>query len=147
VNKVGWKVDLLGQAASYDEAVAEMPGGGSEGFYSMAPVLYATPDDPRPAVQAFAKKYKNLYGKDPNFAAQLGYTAASLTIQALKNAGRDLTADSFVTGMESIKDWQDKFGAPPMTFSATKHQGSNESFLCEVRGGHWHSELEGPLSY
>lgn len=55
--------------------------------------------------------------------------------------------DSFVTGMESIKDWHDKFGAPPMTFSATKHRGSNESFLCEVRGGHWHSELEGPLSY
>lgn len=84
VNKVGWKVDLLGRAASYDEAVAEMPGGGSEGFYSMAPILYATADDPRPAVQAFAKKYKDLYGKDPNFAAQLGYTAASLTSSAEK---------------------------------------------------------------
>jgi branched-chain amino acid transport system substrate-binding protein len=147
VNKIGWKVDMLGQAASYDEAVAEMPGGGSEGFYSMAPILFATADDPRPVVQAFVKKYKTLYGKDPNFAAQIGYTAAELTIQALKNASKDLTADSFVTGMESIKNWQDKFGAPPMTFSATKHQGSNESFLCQVQGGHWHSELEAPLSY
>ena len=147
VNKIGWKVDMLGQAASYDEAVAEMPGGGSEGFYSMAPILFATADDPRPVVQAFVKKYKTLYGKDPNFAAQIGYTAAELTIQALKNASKDLTVDSFVTGMESIKNWQDKFGAPPMTFSATKHQGSNESFLCQVQGGHWHSELEAPLSY
>src|SRR5580693_2254970 len=67
VNKVGWKVDMLGQAASYDAAVAEMPGGASEGFYSMAPILFATTDDPRPAVQAFAKQYKDLYGKDPNF--------------------------------------------------------------------------------
>src|ERR1700733_4152406 len=100
VNKVGWKVDMLGQAASYDEAVAEMPGGGSEGFYSMAPILFVTADDPRPAVQAFVKKYKALYGKDPNFAAQIGYTAAELTVQALKNAGRDLTVDSFVGGME-----------------------------------------------
>src|SRR5580658_6836961 len=125
VNKIGWKVEMLGQAASYDEAVAEMPGGGSEGFYSMAPILFATADDPRPVVQAFVRKYKALYGKDPNFAAQIGYSAAELTIQALRNAGKDLTVDSFVTGMESIKDWQDKFGAPPMTFSATKHQGSN----------------------
>ncbi|MBN8902830.1 MAG: ABC transporter substrate-binding protein, partial [Rhodospirillales bacterium] len=37
ITKTGWKVDMLGQAASYDEAVAEMPGGASEGFYSMAP--------------------------------------------------------------------------------------------------------------
>jgi branched-chain amino acid transport system substrate-binding protein len=147
VNKIGWKVDMLGQAASYDEAVAEMPGGGSEGFYSMAPILFATADDPRPVVQAFVKKYKAQFGKDPNFAAQIGYTAAELTIQALKNAGKDLTVDSFVTGMESIKNWQDKFGAPPMTFSATKHQGSNEAFLCQVQGGHWHSDLEAPLSY
>jgi branched-chain amino acid transport system substrate-binding protein len=147
VNKVGWKVDMLGQAASYDAAVAEMPGGASEGFYSMAPILFATTDDPRPAVQAFAKQYKAQFGKDPNFAAQIGYTAAELTIQALKNAGPTLTVDSFVTGMESIKDWQDKFGAPPMTFSATKHQGSNESFLCQVKGGHWRSDLEAPLSY
>jgi len=147
VNKVGWKVDMLGQAASYDEAVAEIPGGGGEGFYSMAPILFATADDPRPVVQAFVKNYKALYGKDPNFAAQIGYTAAELTVQALKNAGRNLTVDSFVTGMESIKNWQDKFGAPPITFSATKHQGSNESFLCQVKGGHWHSELEAPLSY
>jgi branched-chain amino acid transport system substrate-binding protein len=147
VNKIGWKVDMLGQAASYDEAVAEMPGGGSEGFYSMAPILFATADDPRPAVQAFVKKYKVQFGKDPNFAAQIGYTAAELTVQALKNAGKDLTVDSFVTGMESIKNWQDKFGAPPMTFSATKHQGSNESFLCQVKGGHWHSDLEAPLGY
>ena len=37
VRKTGWKVDMLGQAASYDEAVAEVPGGVTEGFYSMTP--------------------------------------------------------------------------------------------------------------
>ena len=39
VRKTGWNVDMLGQAASYDEAVAEVPGGVTKGFYSMAPVL------------------------------------------------------------------------------------------------------------
>ena len=49
---------------------------------------------------------------------------------ALQKAGRDLTADSFIAAMESIKDYNDIFGSPTMSFSATKHQGSNEAFLC-----------------
>ena len=40
VRKIGWQVEMLGQAASYDEAVAEVPGGVTEGFYSMTPVLF-----------------------------------------------------------------------------------------------------------
>jgi branched-chain amino acid transport system substrate-binding protein len=51
VKKAGWDVDLLGQAASYDTAVATAPGGAGEGFYSMTPTLYVYPDDPRPEVR------------------------------------------------------------------------------------------------
>ena len=50
VRKTGWNVDMLGQAASYDEAVAEVPGGVTEGFYSMTPVLFVAASDPSPAV-------------------------------------------------------------------------------------------------
>ena len=32
VRKIGWNVEMLGQAASYDEAVAEVPGGVTEGL-------------------------------------------------------------------------------------------------------------------
>ena len=137
VRKTGWNVDMLGQAASYDEAVAEVPGGVTEGFYSMTPVLFVAGSSETPAVTKFAEAYKKEFGKEPNFAAQIGYTGAQLVVQALKNAGKDLTVDSFVSGMESIKDWHDIFGSPPMGFSATKHQGSNESFLCVVKDGHW----------
>ena len=137
VRKTGWTVDMLGQAASYDEAVAEVPGGATEGFYSMTPVLFVAASDSSPPIKAFADSYQKLYGKPPNFAAQLGYTGAELVVLALKNAGKDLTTDSFVAGMESIKDWHDIFGSPAMSFSPTKHQGSNESFLCVVKDGHW----------
>jgi branched-chain amino acid transport system substrate-binding protein len=147
VRKTGWNVDMLGQAASYDEAVAEVPGGVTEGFYSMTPVLYVAASDSSPAVTQFAEQYKKLFGKEPNFAAQLGYTGAELVVQALKNAGRDLTADSFISGLESIKDWQDIFGSPRMSFSPSKHQGSNESFLCVVKGGHWTPVSTTPIGY
>jgi branched-chain amino acid transport system substrate-binding protein len=147
IRKVGWNVDMLGQFASYDEAVAEMPGGASNGFYSMSAIVFSTGADAPPAAQAFAKKYKALYGKDPNMAAQLGYTGGWLVIQALKNAGRNLTIDSFVSGMESIKDYHDIFGSPPMTFGPTKHQGSNQAFLSVVKDGHWVQAVKEPLGY
>ena len=147
VRKTGWKVDMLGQAASYDEAVAEVPGGVTEGFYSMAPVLFVANSSENAAVVKFSQDYKKEFGKEPNFAAQIGYTGAQLVVQALKNAGKDLTADSFVSGLESVKDWHDIFGSPPMTFSATKHQGSNESFLCVVKGGKWVPVSMTPVGY
>jgi branched-chain amino acid transport system substrate-binding protein len=147
IRKSGWKVDMLGQAASYDEAVAEMPGGASEGFYSMTPMLYVALTGTSPAVTAFREKYKKEFGKDPNFAAQIGYTGAQVVVAALKNAGKDLTADSFVSGLEAIKDYHDIFGSPTISFSKDKHQGSNESFLCVVKDGHWVPVLDKPLGY
>ena len=147
VRKIGWNVEMLGQAASYDEAVAEAPGGVTEGFYSMTPVLFVAASDTNPAVTKFAEEYKKTFGKEPNFAAQLGYTAAQLVVLALQKSGKDLTTDSFVAGMESIKDWHDIFGSPAMSFSATKHQGSNESFLCVVKAGHWVPVSPNPVGY
>jgi branched-chain amino acid transport system substrate-binding protein len=147
IRKTGWNVEMLGQAASYDEAVAEVPGGVTEGFYSMTPVLFVAASNTNPAVKEFAEKYKTHFGKEPNFAAQLGYTAGQLVVLGLQKAGKDLTTDSFVAGMESIKDWHDIFGSPAMSFGPAKHQGSNESFLCVVKGGKWVPVSTSPYGY
>ncbi len=147
IRKTGWNVDMLGQAASYDEAVAQVPGGTTEGFYSMTPMLFVTEGSANPKVQEFVQSYEKLYGKPPNFAAQIGYTGAQIVVQALKNAGHGLTEDSFVSGMESIKDYHDIFGSPAISFSPTKHQGSNESFLCVIKNGHWEPAQEAALGY
>jgi branched-chain amino acid transport system substrate-binding protein len=98
-------------------------------------------------VRAFADKYRKEFGKEPNFAAQIGYTAGQLVVLALQNAGPNLTADSFVKGMESIKDWHDDFGSPAMTFGPNKHQGSDESYLCVVKGGRWVPISTTPYNY
>ncbi len=147
VRKIGWKVDMLGQAASYDDAVAEAPGGATEGFYSMTPMLYVAQTSTDPKVKSFRETYKKQFGRDPNFAAQIGYTGANVVVEALKRAGKNLTTDGFVTAMESIKDFHDIFGSPVISFSKEKHQGSNESFLCVVKDGHWVPALDKPLGY
>src|SRR5580692_1001154 len=99
--KMNWNVDMVGQFASYDTAVASLPGGATEGFFCMTPALYAYPDDPRPAVQAFAKAFKAKYGIDPNFHGEVGYTAAQLVILGLQKGGKDLTTDKFIAAMET----------------------------------------------
>jgi branched-chain amino acid transport system substrate-binding protein len=146
VKKIGWNVDLLGQVASYDTAIAEAPGSVAEGFYSMAPSLYAYPDDPRPAVQALAKRYKAKYGVEINYLGEMGYTSAQIAIEALQRAGRDLTVDSLVKGMESIQDFHDIFGGT-YSFSPTSHHGATAAFLSVVHNGRWVPVVDHALSY
>jgi branched-chain amino acid transport system substrate-binding protein len=145
--KMGWNVDFCGQFASYSTAVAEAPGEPAEGFYSMAPALYRYPDDPNPAVQAFAKAYRARWGIDVNYLGEAGYTAATFTIAALEKAGRDLTLDSFISAMESMKDWHDIFGGPALTMSPTNHHASSQSFLSIVKKTRWTPVLDQPLSF
>jgi branched-chain amino acid transport system substrate-binding protein len=146
VRKMSWNVDLVGQFAAYDTAVASLPGGATEGFYCMTPALYAYPDDPRPAVQEFAKKYKARYGRDPNFHGEVGYTAAQLVLLGLKNAGRDLTVDSFIKGMENIHEYTDIFGSK-LSFGPDQHHASTQSFLTVVKNGRWVPVEQEALGY
>jgi branched-chain amino acid transport system substrate-binding protein len=144
--KLGWDVDLLGQVATYDTAVAEAPGKVAEGFFSMAPSLYAYPDDPRPAVKAFMQKYKARYGVDANYLGQMGYTSAQIVIEALQRSGRDLTVDSLVKAMESIQDYHDIFGGT-YSFSPTNHHGATAAFLSVVHDGRWEPVVDHALAY
>ena len=146
VRKQNWDVDLVGQFAAYDTAVATLPGGATEGYFCMTPALYVYPDDPRPDVQAFAKEYKQRYGRDPNFHGEVGYTAANLVLLALDKAGKDLTVDSFIKAMESIHDYTDIFGSH-LSFGPEQHHGSTKSFLTVVHNGRWVPVEQQALSY
>ncbi len=147
IRKSGWDVDIVGQTATYDTTVAEVPGGANEGFYAVTSFVLVESDDKRPAVAAFVKKYRVLYGKDPNPAAQMGYTGAQLLIQGLQNAGKDLTVDSFVASMENINDYHDIFGSPTITFGPAKHHGASESFLLQVKGRKFVQVEQGTIGY
>ena len=144
--KFGWEVDLLGQVATYDTAIAEAPGNIADGFYSMSPSLYAYPDDPRPAIKAFTQKYKARYGVDVNYLGEMGYTSAQIAIEALQRAGRDLTLDSLVQAMESIQDFHDLFGGT-YSFSPTNHHGATAAFLSVVHNGRWEPVVDHALAY
>ena len=75
-----------------------------------------------------------------------GHVAADLTVVGLGKAGKDLTTDSFVKGLESIKGYRDIFNGPEASFGPDKHQGASSSFLAVVKGGRW-TRLTDPLSF
>jgi len=134
--KAGWTdVIFLGSAATYDLVVGAAPG--MDGFYGMGLTEMPYADSEHPKVKAFVEAYKKKFNIDPNIGAVYGYVAADLTVQGLTNAGKDLTTDSFVKGMEAIKDYHDIFNGPPVSFGPNIRQGANSSFLAEVKGGRW----------
>ena len=83
-----------------------------EGFYAMGLTEMPYGDTRVPTVKTFVENYKKRFNVDPNIGAVYGYVAADLTVQGLKNAGKDLTTDSFVKGLEAIKDYNDIFNGP-----------------------------------
>jgi branched-chain amino acid transport system substrate-binding protein len=113
----------------------------------MSPALYHYPDDPTPAIRAFNDAYRKTFGFAPNYLGQAGYTGATFAIAALEKAGRDLTLDSFITAMESMKDWHDIFDGPPLSLSPTNHHASSQSFLSVVTKTRWTPVVADPLSY
>jgi branched-chain amino acid transport system substrate-binding protein len=143
--KMGWNdVTFLGSAAVYDSVVGAAPG--MDGFYGMGLTEMPYPDSKLESVREFVSSYKQKFKVDPNIGAVYGYVAADLTVQGLTNAGKDLTTDSFVSGLEAIKNYHDIFGGPPVTFGPKIRQGANSSFLAEVKGGKW-TRVTQPLGF
>jgi branched-chain amino acid transport system substrate-binding protein len=142
--KMGWAdVDFLGSAAAYDLVVGAAQG--MEGFHGMGLTEMPYADSQHELVRRFVEKYKNTFKIDPNIGAVYGYVAADLTI-GLDRAGPNLTVDSFVKGMESIKGYRDIFNGPEVNFGPNIRQGANSSFLAVVKGGRWTRVTE-PLGF
>jgi branched-chain amino acid transport system substrate-binding protein len=143
--KEGWNdVTFVGSAAVYDLVVGAAPG--MEGFYGMGLTEMPYADSPIPAVANFVKQYKAKFSIDPNIGAVYGYVAADLTLKGLQNAGKDLTLDSFISGMEAIKGYHDIFNGPEVNFGPKIRQGANSSFLAESKGGRW-TRVTQPLGF
>src|SRR4030095_10016987 len=145
--KMGWNdVDFLGSAATYDLFVAAAQGGVTEGLYAMGLTDMPYRDTLSPTAQTWFDRYKDQYKADPNIGAINGHVAADLTVVALDKAGKDLTLDNLVKGLESIRSYKDIFNGPEASFGPDKHQGASSSFLAVVKGGRW-VRLTEPLSY
>ena len=143
--KMGWTdVAWVGNNAAYGQVIADQDSG--EGYYAFVHMakLYSG-DEMSSAVRAWWDRYYNLYDVEPGLPAMEGYRGADLAIQAIENAGPDLTVDALVRGVEAISNYTDIFGYN-VSFSSEKHSGATESVLSQVQNGRW-VVLEQSISY
>jgi len=83
--QLGLKVQLLGDTGNATPKYAELGGDAVEGAVLVEPF---TPADPDPNVQAFVKRYKAQYGRDPDGWVAEMYDAVSMIHEAVSKTGK-----------------------------------------------------------
>ena len=135
--KLGWGVEFMGTSASYTDLIHKLGGPAMNGFYSTNTVNNPYMDDASRNVREWANRYKEKYKEDPAVFSVYGYQVIDLFIQVADKAGPKLTTDSFVNTLENFSAPRDMFGADAMTFSRTRHLGSNRARLSQIINGKW----------
>ena len=134
--QMGWSdVMFVGQVASYHPVIASQPDGITDGFYAFAQFPSPNKNSCTKDVCDWIDRYEAKFGNSPNIGSAYGYQYMDLTAKALEIAGKDLTVDSFIEALESIKDYKIPFGETVLSFGPDKHLGSNESYLFMVKDG------------
>jgi len=141
--KMGWTdVAWVGNNAAYNQAVADQESGAGEGYYAFVHMAMIYRDNPRSdEVAAWWDKFVAKYGRNPEYIAFEAYRNADLVVKGLQNAGRDLTVDTLIAGLEAIDDYEDIFGYH-LSFGPDDHKGVSESTLSQIKDGRWHTLAE-----
>ena len=133
--QMGWDALFFGQVASFHPVIASQPGGITDGFYTFAQFDTPSKSSCSEEICNWIDKYESLFGNTPNIGSAYGYMYMDVTARALEIAGHNLTTDSFITALESIKDYKIPFGESILSWGPEKHLGANDAFLFVVQDG------------
>ncbi len=141
--QMGWDdAKFIVSQAGFHSAVAAAPGGVTEGLYGVASWEdIVSRMQHVPETQAWADKYQEQYGELPSGGAVLGRVGAMVMINALRDAGPDLTTESFLDAMESLK-FTDKVTGVDTQMSETNHRAGSGIILSQVKDGIWQPVAE-----
>ncbi len=136
--KIGMtEASFVSSAAGFHSVMAKVPGGVTEGLYAAAVWSDILPRLSNPTVGAWFKAYTEATGeKLPGTGAVLGRAGAESLVRALEAAGKDLTADSFIAGMESL-NYMDEILDTQVTYSKEDHAGVDEVVISVIEAGNW----------
>lgn len=138
MDKIGYKPKLLASAVLNDPSIFQLAGPGIDGVVIPA-WLPAYDDLTNPKIvqwQADMKKY-NPNEQIGGFALS-GWVEAQILTEGLRRAGKDLTRESFLKAMDSIKDYKDSI-LPTISYSADDHAGTKTGYFqkADAKAGKW----------
>ncbi len=134
--KVGYQPMVLASFPLADAIMYKIAGPTWEGTYVGLPGNTGLPgtDPDADRVAAILKKYNpKIEGKE--FLALFGATSMMHLAEGLKNAGRNLTTETLLNGMEQIKDWKAENLGARVTYGPDRHNGNNASRMAQAKGG------------
>lgn len=134
--KIDYKPKNLATFTLGDPIMYKVAGEVWEGTYIALPGNSSVPgaDPAADKVVEILKKYDpKIEGKE--YLALFGAVSMMHLVEGLKNAGKDLTPETLVKGMEKIKDWKPEGVGAPVTYGPDRRHGVNASRMSQARGG------------
>ncbi|MBL8347920.1 MAG: ABC transporter substrate-binding protein [Rubrivivax sp.] len=135
--KTGFSPTFLGTSAAYTDLIHKLGGPAMNGLYAAMGAQHPYLDEASQPLRFWASKYKTKFNEDPTVFSAYGYLIIDMFAQAATKAGANLTTDSFVKVMDTMKFPPDMFGSAEATFSPTKRLGSNATRLSQITDGRW----------
>ncbi len=135
--KLGFNPTFLGSSAAYTDLIHKLGGKAMDGLYATHTSQHPYLDEASQPIRFWANKYKTKFNEDPTVFSVYGYNAIDAFVKAAQKAGPNLTTDSFVKAMETMKIPADIFGSPEATFTATKRLGNDVSRLSQLQDARW----------
>lgn len=135
--KTGFNPTFLGSSAVYTDLIHKLGGKAMDGLYATMTVQHPYLDEASQPIRFWATKYKTKFNEDPTVFSVYGYDIIDALARAAEKAGPNLTTDSFIKAMDTMKIPPDMFGSDEATFSPTKRLGSDLSRLSQIQDGKW----------
>jgi branched-chain amino acid transport system substrate-binding protein len=145
---LAWDVPFMTSAVSAVEMTIALAGPeNAEGLISFTTGhMISETDDP--GVQRDIEIMKQFApGVEPSSLTEYGISTAELVVQALKNAGENLTRESVVDGAEQINGYCCIACIAPVNLSPTDHRPDEAEWPEQVIDGKWERLSDTPVSY
>lgn len=134
--KVGYTPKVLTTFTLGDPVMYKVAGDVWEGTYIALPGNSGIPGSEPQAdrvTDILKKMDPKIEGKE--YLALFGAMSMIHLVEGLKNAGRNLTPESMIKGMEKIKDWKPEGVGAPVTYGPDRRHGNNASRMGQAKGG------------
>ena len=135
--KLGYSPTFLGSSGAYTDLIHKLGGKAMDGFYATMTVQNPYTDEQSPPIRFWANKYKTKFNDDPTVFSVYGYLVVNSFANAATKVGANLTTDSFIKVMDTMRIPTDIFGSAPATFTPIKRLGSDASRLSQIQDGKW----------
>ena len=133
---IGYSPVFIGVSAIVLDKTIELGGKHVEGMIGVE--VYPDPNDPGPFLDQYRADMKKYF---PNLALDTtnlyGYQKAALFVEALQRTGRNLTHDTLLQAISTIKDWDPGWGLKYSYGGDNRRGMSRSARMVVVKDGKW----------